>query len=451
MLMKQPWMKGLYDLHVEKIQAEEEGKDLTPLLTMFDTLAQQPHTPEAFAQAEALYAQIQQLPTRPDYPYAEPSDLAGIQAQRCAPVPLPDGTLTEETLHDRILAAWQARSAGCLFGQPVEGWMRARIQGLLLDTGNWPVSRYIASDIGDALREKYDVSDDQGPYGARLKNWINNVTEMPVDDDTSYTVFSLMLLERHGRDFTPEQVGEEWLSSLPLLRTCTAERMAYINMANLILPPASATTHNPYREWIGAQIRADLYGYINPGNPQAAAEMAWRDASISHVKNGIYGAMYVAAMIAAAFVTDDAEQIVLAGLGQIPERSRLYVQAMELLAHFRAGKTVDAYLDIFYKQYDEQRGHDWCHTIPNALLVTAGLLFHKMEFAPSMAFGTTAGFDTDCNSATIGSIIGAAKGTGAIDSVWTDPLNDWINSFVADYGRIRITELAKRTMAFVEK
>ena len=85
-----------------------------------------------------------------------------------------------------------------------------------------------------------------------------------------------------------------------------------------IAPPHSATHRNPYREWIGAQIRGDFFGYAMPGRPGRAAELAWRDACISHVRNGIYGEMWVAAMVAAAAVTDDPRAVVAEGLAQVP-------------------------------------------------------------------------------------------------------------------------------------
>ena len=97
------------------------------------------------------------------------------------------------------------------------------------------------------------------------------------------------LIRKYGRDFTPYDVSRMWLDSQPKNAYCTAERVAFINFVKGFTPPASAVHKNPYREWIGAQIRADYFGYINPGRPEAAAEMAWRDACVSHVKNGIYG------------------------------------------------------------------------------------------------------------------------------------------------------------------
>ena len=113
---------------------------------------------------------------------------------------------------------------------------------------------------------------------------------------------SEQVIEKYGRDFTPFDVSRAWLAYQPKDAYCTAERVAFCNFVKGFEPPESAIYKNPYREWIGAQIRADYFGYINPGNPELAAEMAWRDASISHTKNGIYGEMFVAAKGWGAFL-----------------------------------------------------------------------------------------------------------------------------------------------------
>lgn len=115
------------------------------------------------------------------------------------------------------------------------------------------------------------------------------------DDDTNYTVLSQIIVECRGREFTPYDVAGTWLSAQLRDAHCTAEKVAYINLINGYFPPDSAMYKNPYREWIGAQIRGDYFGYINPGNPEKAAEMAFKDACVSHTKNGIYGEMFVAA------------------------------------------------------------------------------------------------------------------------------------------------------------
>lgn len=94
--------------------------------------------------------------------------------------------------------------------------------------------------------------------------------------------------------------------------------------------PDSARHKKSYREWLGAQIRADYFGYINPGNPHAAAEMAWCDASLSHIKNGIYEAMFIATMLARAAVSTDIADVIQSGLSEIPHTSSLYKSISEM-------------------------------------------------------------------------------------------------------------------------
>ena len=449
MLPSQPWMKGLSDISFELRQAEEEGRVLPPeLCERAKALAGRPESDaQAILEAEAIYAEIQALPLRPGHPYREPDSLEEIQAERPEQPSLPACSLSDEELFDRIYGAWLGRCGGCLLGQPTEGWPSERTNGLLRDSNNYPVRSYISSALPEEIREKYGVSDEGGGYGAKKKGWINNVAYMPEDDDTNYTVLALKLLEDYGPDFTPADVAECWLMCLPLLHTCTAERMAYINLANLILPPASAVTNNPYREWIGAQIRGDLFGYIHPGDPAAAAAMAWRDASISHVKNGIYGEMYVAAMLASAFVLTETRDVVLAGLSQIPARSRLAESIRDILDRYDAGESQEQVVSHIRERWNESDGYDWCHTISNAMLVTVGLLYGGLDYAASVAAGIVYGFDTDCNAATIGSVVGLMLGAKRLPADWTAPLNDTLKSGVDGFGIVAISDLARRTAA----
>ena len=206
---------------------------------------------------------------------------------------------------------------------------------------------------------------------------------------------------------------------------------------------------NPYREWIGAQIRADYFGYINPGNPNLAAQMAWRDACISHTKNGIYGEMFVAAMLAVASQTQNTQEIIRGGLAQIPHTSRLYKEVTEDLEAYKKGTTQEEWFNTFYQQYDENNPHHWCHTISNARIVVASLLYGNGDFARSICMAVQAGFDTDCNGATVGSIIGMAKGIVAIPKVWQEPFHNKLQTAIFGIGTVEISKRAEKTLEHI--
>lgn len=450
MLESELWMRPGQDLHYELRQAEQEGKRVPPALEeQAGAVGMLPPGPGRETAARALYEAVRVLPLRPDFPYTEPDELAAIHHARPAQT-APAGASGKTDLLDRVYGGWLGRCAGCLLGQPVEGWMRNRITGLLSETGNLPVRHYLHSDLPASLRIKYGIEDGPGPYDALTKNWINLTDGMPEDDDTNYTVFSLKLLERKGRGFTSEDVAAGWLTSFPMLLTCSAERVAYRNFAALIPPSDSARYCNPYREWIGAQIRADLYGWIHPGNPEAAAAMAWRDARVSHVKNGIYGALFAAAMNAAAFAAPEPAEAVRAGLRQIPESCRL-AESINLVLDWHArGVSAEDAIDRIHILWNEADFFDWCHVIPNAMLVTAALLYGNGDFTRTIGLAVESGFDTDCNAATAGATLGVMLGAGALPRGWTDPLHDRIRSGVHGYPESAISELARRTAALAE-
>lgn len=285
---------------------------------------------------------------------------------------------------------------------------------------------------------------------------------MESDDDIRYTVIGQKVLLRHGSNFSSWHVGQQWLDDLPYKLLCTAETQAYRNLVTVGESHWGshmgqhemdmdwtwiATHENPYREWIGAQIRADSWGYAAPGRPELAAEFAWRDARVSHVKNGIYGEMFVAAMIAAAFALNDPRAIVEAGLAEIPERSRLAADIRRVIACCdRHGSDPGRFEQVFDELRELVGQYHAVHTINNAALVVAALLLGRGDFHRSITLAVMGGWDSDCNGATVGSIAGAMIGASQLPELWTKPLNDTLNSLIHGYHPIAISKCARMSL-----
>ena len=440
-------------LMVELMQAVQEGKDISGLKEEAEKILQMEDGIDKMAAADRFYDHVSALPIRSGFEYNEPSDLEGIKNARPAAVKLSGSVPKDDELYDKIYGAWLGRCAGCLLGKPVELWMRERIDGFAKDTDNYPISRYFSSDVPEEIKAKYEVRDTVGfrVYGSNLVGWVNTVDAMPPDDDTNYTVLGLKVLEGAGKNFTSNYVAAEWTNSLPALHLMTAERVGYRNIISGILPPESGWRRNPYREWIGAQIRADIFGYTAPGNPEEAAGMAWKDAILAQHKNGIYGEMFVAAMLAAAAVTNDMDSIILAGLGQIPEKSRLAEGVKTVISWKKDGMSLSEAIDKLHKRYNEKNKFDWCFTVTNAMVVTIALLFGGNDFGKSISTAVHCAFDTDCNAATVGSIVGMILGAKALPDKWTSPLNDTVVSSVAGFERSKISDLARRTVRVINR
>ncbi|WP_418959953.1 ADP-ribosylglycohydrolase family protein [Streptomyces tritici] len=347
--------------------------------------------------------------------------------------------LPHSELADRILGGWTGRIAGNMLGKPVERgdhWTPERIDRYLRLTDALPLTDYLppppaAGAEGFELRPEW-------PQCVR-----GRIHGSCRDDDVDYSILGLHLLETRGFAFTTEQVGEHWLLRLPYLQTFTAERTAYRNLANGLKPPLTATYDNPHQELIGALIRADVYGWTSPGDPRRAASLARRDAVLSHTGNGVYGAMWAAALIAAAFTASGPREALEAALERIPASSRLARAVRHAAALHDTGL---AWEDALAELGAEYNRLGWIHTVPNAAVLTAGLLYGEGDFTRTIALTVRGGLDTDSNGATAGSVAGVLCGARRIPPQWSEPLQDRVRSAVFGFDGVRIGELAERTL-----
>jgi ADP-ribosylglycohydrolase len=387
------------------------------------------------AELQSVAAQLAEVARAPGWPYDEPSDIESLMWGVAKLPTLP----VDDTLPSRVHGAWLGRCVANTMGKPVEGLTQAEVERYLRAVGQWPQTGYVP--LLSVLPEGVSHLHESAPYASA-----GHFRDVPRDDDIDWTILGLAMLEEHGEALTTERIARAWLDRLPFTQTFTAERAAYRNLVRGVPAAEAALVENPYREWIGALIRADIFGYTHPGNPAAAARLSLLDARLSHVGNGIYGEIWAAALVAAAFGTQDPRQALEIAGASIPGDSRLAQSQRVLLRLQESGATSNEALAWI----NQELGHyNWVHTVNNAALITLGLLWGE-DFTTSVALTISGGRDTDSSAATVGSVYGALRGAGSVPSELVGRTHVRIRSAVRDFDRIAIAELAERTVHLIE-
>jgi ADP-ribosylglycohydrolase len=450
-VLRLTWVQPEDLLGHELRQAEEDGREPSavaarwaaargPLAPRRAGASPEPASPYLRLLANDLLDELADLPS--GLAEHEPTDLARIKAL-CPAWPRSRSTDTRAAgpaSEARLEAAWLGRAAGCLLGKPVEKLPLDGIRQLARATGNWPLSTWFtAHGVPEDLLAAH-------PWNRRsaTASLAENIDGMPEDDDLNYPLLNLLLLARHGRAFTTADVARLWLDEIPAGRTFTAERVAYRNLLSGIEPPYTARHRNPFREWIGALIRADVHGWTNPGDPAAAAEQAHRDATLTHTANGVYAAMFTAATIAeAATGAHDVHHCLTTGLTVVPPASRLARAVRQAIRLAGSTRDFEAVVDELHAVHGT---YHWVHAVPNTALIAAALTHADGDFTGSVCGAVSGGWDTDSNGATAGSVAGLLAGhPRRLPDRWTTPLKNRLATSVGDFNGIGFDALAHLT------
>ena len=409
------------------LKYENRAKGIIPLMKKAET------------DLRAVIRKLNSISDDSSFAAQNPNELSAIQKLR------PQGPRCllkkwdEAEYREKLEGALLARFAGCILGAPVESWSIERMQNLAKENGDkFPPIDYW-SRVPFPYEKRYELSLRESFTKEKMKG-------VPVDDDIAYTLVGLLIMEDYGPDFSTLDVGKAWGKYMP--HACTAEEVALKNLKSGISIEKVGEKDNPYCEWIGADIRADPWGYMAAGWPEEAARMAYHDAYLSHRRQGIYGEMFFAAAIAAAFSVKDPMEALKIGLTEIPKKCAL---AEAIRWAFRTTPKIRNYQDAREAVDQKFKGMHRVHTLNNACLTIFGIGIGGTDITKVIGETVAMGLDNDCTAATAGSIVGAIVGKKGIPKHWYRNFKNTIHSYLIGKPAFAMDDVVNRFTKQVKK
>lgn len=273
-----------------------------------------------------------------------------------------------------------------------------------------------------------------------LRGYVKPYRNFAADDDVNGPVYFLRALDddAKNRELQADDIGKAWLNyareGIGMFwwggEGVSTEHTAYLNLKNGISAPESgaiSTNGEIMAEQIGGQIFIDTWGLVFPNQPKKAADYAEKAASVSHDRNGIYGARFIAACIAKAFDAKSVEEIMKAGLNEVPADST-YAAVIRDVMDFHAKKPTDfrACMQHLFAHWGYDKYLGICHIIPNAGVCALAMMYGQGSLSRTVEIATMCGWDTDCNAGNVGTIMGVYEGMKGLESHYREPINDGI-------------------------
>lgn len=316
---------------------------------------------------------------------------------------LPDEvTMSTETLHDKIKGGWAGQTIGVTYGGPTE----FKYNGTFIQDYE-PIVWY------DGYLKK-TMEESPGLY-----------------DDIYMDLTFVDVVERLGLDAPVDSFAHAFAHAEYSL--WHANQAARYNILNGIKAPESGHwLNNPHADDIDYQIEADFAGLMCPGMINAASDISDKIGHIMNYGDGWYGGVYVGAMYALAFVSDDIQLVVREALKTIPVESKYYQCMADVITWHQQ------YPDDWKRTWFEIQ-KKWSSDIGcpkgtfdaynidatvNSAYVLLGLLYGDGDFGKTIEISTRAGYDSDCNPATAAGILGTLIGYTNIPDYWKMGLAD---------------------------
>jgi hypothetical protein len=202
----------------------------------------------------------------------------------------------------------------------------------------------------------------------------------------------------------------------------STEHTAYQRLKGGIPAPRSGSSEmngQIVSEQIGSQIFIDGWAMVCPGDPEAAVALAGKAARVSHDGEAVYAAQVIAAVEALAFAEPELDFVTLLETAAtfVPPGALIYRIVHDVCSWYAENaRDWRATFRNIEERYGYAKYGGGCHVVPNFAVVLLALLHGEGSFQRSLMIANTAGWDTDCNSGTVGCVLGIKGGLAGIDA-----------------------------------
>jgi hypothetical protein len=298
-------------------------------------------------------------------------------------------TIKPDVLKDKIAGGWAGKMIGVTYGAPTEFRAQAKIYS---DSVKWK-----PSDIKGSM-------------------W---------QDDIYVQLTFLMSMDKYGFNAPLKKYQEMFAKAgYGLWHANMQARKNYYD--SIFVPLSGSPEYNLHADDIDFQIEADYIGFMCPGMPQTASNIANKIGRIMNYGDGVYGGIFVAALYSEAYFESDIPKIIDKALLSIPSGSDYYKIVKDVI------KLHNQYPSDWQAAWKELEGKwgdvDICGAGSsfnidaklNGAYIVMGLLYGEGDPVKTLEITTRCGQDSDCNPSNAMAVLGVIKGFSGLPDYMQD-------------------------------
>ncbi len=235
------------------------------------------------------------------------------------------------------------------------------------------------------------------------------------DDDTDFEwVYIVEMQKRRQILLPPSRLRQLWQKRINRRIWCSNQYARQLMDLGLEPPLTGRFALNPWADFnISGQFLCETFGLIAPGMPQTASRIGLNYTQVAIDLEPAQTTQLFTTMISTAFLTEDIDKILDAGLRAVDKKSKLHGIIGDVRKWHRENpkdwrKTRELVKNKYTKHGGKMRDRNGYEL--NTASTIAALLYGKGDFAKTLTMAFNFGWDCDNSAATAGTIVGVTKG-----------------------------------------